>query len=140
MTSAGQLPFALKLTARVAPVAANTDANSVVAIVPRDGQVTAASIVFDGAIDGDDTNSRTFQLINKGAAGAGTAVIAELTFPNANNAAAYVPEAMTVDTDPASTNDVTAGDILVLAETTPGTGVANPGGLILVTIGNSASE
>lgn len=138
MSTAGMLPFALKLTANFAPVAANTDASTVVAIVPRDGQVTACAAVFAGAIDGDDTNTRTFQLVNKGQDGSGTTVIAELLLPNANNAVAFDAEPFTIDTDPAATNDVAAGDVLALVETTPGTGVANPGGLLLVTVGNSA--
>lgn len=101
--------------------------------VKRAGTVTSASMIPDSAITGAATNNRRVRIINKGAAGTGTTIIAELAFDNAVNAAVTDEKALTLSSTAANL-EVAAGDVLAYESTAIGTGIADPGGAVQVEI------
>jgi hypothetical protein len=103
---------------------------------PFDGTVTAVTFTPEAAITGDNTNTRTFTLVNKGQAGAGTTVVATLAFTTGNNGVAFDEKAFTLSAVAGATA-VVEGDILAAVEAVAGTGLANPGGRIEVTYSRS---
>jgi hypothetical protein len=112
---------------------AATDVDNIVAEAPFDGVVTGVSIIPEAAVTGDDTDTRTFTLINKGQSGAGTTVVATLALETGVNLVAFDEKAFDLSEDEEDL-EVTAGDVLVIAEVTPGNGLAHSGGRIQVTI------
>lgn len=103
---------------------------------PFDGTVTAVTFTPEAAITGDNTNTRTMTLVNKGQAGAGTTVVATLAFTTGNNGVAFDEKAFTLSVVAGATA-VVEGDILAAVEAVAGTGLANPGGRIEVTYSRS---
>ena len=101
--------------------------------VKRDGTVTSATLIPDSAITGAATNHRRVRVINKGQAGTGTTIVAELTFSNGVNAAVTDETALTLS-GTAANLEVVAGDILAYESTAVGTGIADPGGVVQVEI------
>jgi hypothetical protein len=89
------------------------------------------SLLPEAAVTGATATKRTFTLVNKGQAGAGTTVIATLDLITGTNLAAFDEAAFTIAADPA--NKVAAGDILALVETHASTGTAHSGGEVLIT-------
>lgn len=116
----------------LAALAADATADQNVAVAPVTGTVTAVTYTPDTVLTGADTNSATLELINKGAAGAGTTQVAAKAFTNGVNAAAGDETAITLSATPANLN-VTAGDVLAFRRTKVGTGLATPAGLVRVT-------
>jgi hypothetical protein len=112
---------------------AATDVDNIVAEAPFDGVVTGVSIIPEAAVTGNDTDTRTFTLINKGQSGAGTTVVATLALETGVNLVAFDEKAFDLSEDEEDL-EVTAGDVLVIAEVTPGNGLAHSGGRIQVTI------
>lgn len=112
---------------------AATDVDNIVAEAPFDGVVTGVSIIPEAAVTGDDTDTRTFTLINKGQSGVGTTVVATLALETGVNLVAFDEKAFDLSEDEEDL-EVTAGDVLVVAEVTPGNGLAHSGGRIQVTI------
>ena len=101
--------------------------------VDSDGTVTSVTYAPVTAITGANTNTRSLSLVNKGQAGAGNTVIATIQYNSGVNAAASDENAVTLSGTPANLN-VVAGDILQWQSTAVGTGIADPGGLVAVTI------
>src|SRR3954463_9087351 len=95
------------------------------------GKVTSVSYVPEAAATGDNTNARTFTLVNKGTSGSGTTVIATLALTTGVNLVASDEKAFTLSAT-ASDLLVTAGDVLALVSTHTGTGVVDPGGAVVV--------
>jgi len=112
---------------------AGSDLNTNVLVCPRDATVTAVTYATVTAITGADTNTRKVVLVNKGAAGSGTTVIATLQFNNAINTSAAVPKTITLSSTAADLN-VAAGDVLQWQSTHVGTGIADPGGLVAISM------
>src|SRR6185437_4380240 len=100
------------------------------------GTVTSVSYTPEAAITGDNTNTRTMTLVNKGQSGSGSTVIATLAFTTGNNAAA-VDEKQFVMSVVANATTVAAEDVLVAVETVAGTGLATPGGRVEVVLSRS---
>lgn len=98
------------------------------------GKVTSVNYAPEAAATGDNTNARTFTLVNKGQSGAGTTVIATLALTTGVNLVAFDEKAFTLSAT-ASDLLVTQGDVLALVSTHTGTGVVDPGGTVKV-IGN----
>lgn len=117
----------------VPAVAAGADDTTTVAIAPFDGTVTAVTYVADTAITGQDTNTRTLSLINKGAAGSGTTTVATKTFSSGVNASAFDETAITL-TATAADLEVSEGDVLAFKSLHVASGLADPGGTVYVTI------
>ena len=127
-------PFGNQLTCPVQPQAtAGNDLNTNVFIAPRDGTITAVTYATVTAITGANTNTRSESLVNKGQAGAGSTVIATLQFDLGVNTVASDEKTITLSGTPANLN-VVAGDVLQWQSTHIGTGIADPGGLVAVTL------
>jgi len=95
------------------------------------GKVTAVTYTPEAAATGDNTNARTFTLVNKGTNGSGATVIATLALTTGVNLVAFDEKAATL-TATAADLLVTAGDVLSWVSTHTGTGVVDPGGSVKV--------
>lgn len=113
---------------------AASDENSFVARAPFNGTVDAVRFTADAAITGVNTNTRAFQLINKGQAGAGSTVIATLQMNAGVNAVAG--DELTIPVTPANAA-VVAGDILAWFSDAILTGIADPGGMVSIDFSRS---
>lgn len=112
---------------------AGTDDTVILDRAPFAGTVTAVTYAADSAITGANTNTRRVALINRGQAGAGTTVVAELQFDSGVNATAGDEKALTLSVVAGATT-VAAGDILAWFSDAVGTGQADPGGLVSVSL------
>lgn len=132
-----QSPFAQTLENNVAAVAANADADQIIGEAPFDGTVTEVTYTPEANITGDDTETRVLTIVNKGADGNGTTVIATLDFETGVNATDFNESAFTLSVVTDAT-DVTEGDVLAFVSTHGGsTGLADPGGAVRVKIARS---
>lgn len=124
------------LSATIPAVAAAVDDSTVFGEVSFAGTVTSVTYTPEAAITGAATNHRAIRLRNRGAAGTGTTVIAELAFDAGVNAAAFdevtIPLTATV-----ANRAIAEGDILEVFSDSIGTGLADPGGVVQVAIGRS---
>src|SRR4051812_21280953 len=127
-------PFGNVLQTQGQPQAtAGSNLNSNVFRCPSDATVSAGTYAPVAAITGANTNTRSVSLVNKGQSGAGSTVIATIQYNSGVNAAAADENTVTLSGTPANLN-VTAGDILQWQSTAVGTGIADPGGLVCVTV------
>lgn len=122
----------LELVSPGQATAAN-DSTWIVGRVKRAGNVTSVTYAPNADITGAATNNRKFDLINKGQDGNGTTVIATLTFANTVNASDFDEKVIPVSGTPANVA-VAEGDILAWFSDAINTGIADPGGLVTVTI------
>lgn len=133
-TTSGAAPFKRTLFADAPAVAAGSDKSTVVGEVIEAGVVGNVSYVPASDITGANTDSRTFNLINKGQDGNGTTVIATLAMTSGVNASDFDEKALTLS-GTAANLVVAAGDILAFASVHVGsTGLADPGGKVQVEI------
>lgn len=117
--------------------AAAADKETKVGEAPFAGTVTRCAVIQDTTLTGANTESRTLQLFNRGAAGAGTTKVAETAFTSGVNAAADDAVDLTIITA-ASANVVAAGDVLEFKSLHVGaTGLADGGGQVIVEITRS---
>lgn len=123
-------------TARNVALAANASATRAVVKAPFAGVVSSVSYVPDALITGADTNTRTLSVKNRGAAGAGSTEVASLALANGVSATAFDEKAVTLN-GTAANLVVAAGDILSFDSTHAGTGLADPGGLVIIEITRS---
>ncbi len=102
------------------------------------GRVSSVSYTPEAAITGAASPaSRTFTLVNKGAAGVGTTTVATLAMVGGVNGVAFDELAITLS-GTAADLVVAAGDILAWVSTAVGgTGLVDPGGLVQVEIKSS---
>lgn len=128
-----RVPLKRTLAISVAALATNVDGSTILGEVPFAGKVTAVGFIPNAAITGQDTNTRRVALTNRGSAGAGTTEAAFLQFNNGVNAVEFDKKNITLHATVANRN-VAAGDVLTIDSTTPGTGLADPGGLYIVEI------
>jgi len=124
-------PLVRKLTADVPAAATGADGEHDVGQAPFAATVTAVTYLSDTTLTGANTNSRTVVLVNKGAAGSGTTVVATLAFVSGVNATADAPTAVTLSAVAGATT-VASGDVLAWQSTHVGTGLADPGGVVTV--------
>jgi hypothetical protein len=94
--------------------AVTTDAEKAVFVAPTDGTITGVQLLNSVAIAADSANYWTFQIVNKGAAGTGTAVVAAIDTDSGDGGdgeslAEFVATDLTVDAGEA---DFEAGDVL----------------------------
>lgn len=122
------MPTALVKNFDVAP-ATILATNSEVIEAPFDGVVTAVTYTAVAAVTGAASPaSRTISVINKGQAGAGTAVVASLALVSGVNLVAFDEKVITRSTT-AADYAVLAGDILEFrSAAVGGTGLVDPGG------------
>lgn len=111
--------------------AGNADAWSVFK-APANATVTSVTWIPDVNVTGANTNNFALQLINKGAAGAGTTGITTVkTYASGTNSAAFVGEALTLSST-ATDLQLAAGDVIAFVRTVNGTGLASPHGQLEV--------
>lgn len=103
---------------------------------PYAGVLAAASFTPEANVTGDNTNTRTLTIVNKGADGNGTTVMATLALATGVNLTDFNEQAFTLSGTPANLV-VAEGDVLAVAEAVAGSGLANPGGLVRLEISRS---
>jgi hypothetical protein len=127
-------PFGNVLQTQVQPQAtAGSNLNSNVLRAPSDSTVSAVTYAPVTVITGANTNTRSVSLVNKGQSGAGNTVVATIQYNSGVNAVAADENTVTLSGTPANLN-LSAGDILQWQSTAVGTGIADPGGLVCVTV------
>lgn len=127
-------PFVQVIEANVPAVStAGNDDDTILGQAPFACTVTSVQYVPEAAITGAATNNRTVSLVNKGQAGSGTTTVASLTFDNGINATANDEKAITLS-GTAANLVLAAGDTLLWRSIHVLTGIADPGGVVRVTI------
>jgi hypothetical protein len=127
-------PFGKVMQNPVAPEATvGNSRNTNLVRVDSAGTVTSVTYAPVTAITGANTNTRSVSLVNKGQSGAGNTIVATIQYNSGVNAAASDENTVTLSGTPANLT-VAAGDILQWQSTAVGTGIADPGGLVCVTI------
>jgi hypothetical protein len=118
----------------VEPVAtAGNSLNTNVYVAPRAATISAVTYVPVSAITGANTNTRSVSLVNKGQTGSGSTVVATLQFNSGVNAGASAMTSVTLS-GTAANRVVAAGDVLQWQSAAVGTGIADPGGLVLISL------
>ncbi len=112
---------------------AGNDDSFVIGRAPYAGTVTSVTYTPEAAITGAATNHRAIRVRNRGQDGSGSTVVAELAFDNGVNATAFDEKTITVSGTAANLT-VVEGDVLELFSDAVGTGIADPGGVVRVTI------
>ena len=115
---------------------AGSDKSGVVGRAPVAATVTGVTYTPNALITGANTNTRRVALINRGQNGAGSTVVAELQFNSGVNAPAFDEKSLTLSATPANLA-VAEGDILEWVSDAVGTGLADPGGLVVVKLSRS---
>jgi hypothetical protein len=95
------------------------------------GKVTSVTYTPEAASTGDNTNYRTYTLVNKGTDGSGTTVIATLALTTGVNLVAFDAKSATLSATAADLV-VTAGDELAWVSTHTASGLVDPGGTVIV--------
>jgi flagellar biosynthesis GTPase FlhF len=126
-------PYVRIIEADVPAVATAASDDTVVGQAPFDCTVTKVEYVPETAVTGADTNSRTVSLVSKGQTGSGTTTVASLALTSGVNAAANDEKTVTLS-GTAANLDLTAGDTLQWRSIAVGTGLADPGGLVRITV------
>lgn len=132
-TSTSQAPLTQVLRYSIPAAAGGADSDTPIGAAPFAGVVTAVKYTPVTVLTGADANSRTISLRNKGLTGAGSTSVASKAFVNGVNAPAMDQTDITLSGTPANL-DVAEGDVLALYSLHIGTGIADPGGLVEVTL------
>jgi hypothetical protein len=127
-----QSPHVDKMEFAIPAVAAGADDTTPLGPAPFDGTVTGVTFIPDAAITGANTDTRKVSIVNAGQAGAGTTEVAALQFNAGVNAAVSDEKALTLSATPANRDAVT-GDVLSWKSDKVGTGIADPGGTVVIT-------
>lgn len=128
-------PLVRKLQSSTEALGATADGTVVIGEAPFAGTVTGVTYTPESDITGAASPaSRTFSLVNKGADGNGTTVVATLAMVSGVNASDFDEKAITLSVV-ADATDVAEGDVLAWTSThVGGTGLADPGGLVEVEV------
>lgn len=119
--------------ANCAAVVLGSSLNTLLGEVPFDGTVTEIYYISNGTITGADTDTRKLEVFNRGLNGAGVVSLGAKQFNATINAVAKDRTALTL-TATLANRDVLAGQVLENASTFVGTGIADPGGVMVVII------
>jgi hypothetical protein len=127
-----QAPLVGTFATDVPPQAtAATDEATVAFRAPYDATVTRVTYTPEAAMTGAATNNRFLRLRNRGQAGSLGVTIAERELVSGQNPAAFDEYDITLHAT-AGNRDVAAGDILEWLSDAQGTGIADPGGRLVV--------
>ena len=129
----GRAPHVSTIKLTVPAVSAAATATAAATECPYAGTVTAVTYTPVANITGDNTNTRTFTLVNKGADGNGTTVIATRAMTTGVNATDFNEDALTLSVVAGATT-VAEGDILAWVSTHAASGLADPGGLVQIDV------
>ena len=110
---------------------AGTDSTFAVGVAPYAATVTKVSYITDDAITGHASNNRTFSLVNRGASGSGTTSVATITSNASTSFTAFDEKALTLSAT-AANRVVAEGDVLAFFSDANASGVADPGGLVVI--------
>lgn len=133
MAPAGEMaPLARKYEVEIPASAVGVDFSGAI-VAEYDGTVTAVTYTPVAAITGAATNNRTFSVVNHLQDGTGATSVASLNFANAVNAAAFDEKVIPLS-GVAGATTVAAGDVLEGKSLHIGTGIADPGGTLVITI------
>lgn len=134
---ADKAPLVTQLTSPSEAVAAAADATVIIGRAGFAGTVTEVTYTPEAAITGANTETRTFNLINKGTAGTGSTLVATLAMVSGVNGVAFDEKTITLSATAANLA-VADGDILAWTSVHSGsTGLADPGGLVKVALSRS---
>lgn len=128
-------PLVLTLGAQTDAIAAGASGSDSLR-APVAGVVTSVTYIPAATITGATTNNRTVSVVNRGQAGAGTTVVATLTFASGVNAPAFDEKAIPLSATAADLV-VAVGDVLEFRSVFAGTGIADPGGTVNLTLSRS---
>jgi hypothetical protein len=117
---------------------AGTDSTFAIDRVKRAGTVTAVTYAPNADITGAATNNRTFSLINKGADGNGTTVVATLSMANGVNASDFDEKTIPLS-GTAANLAVAEGDMLAWFSDAVNTGMVDPGGVVRVEVATTGA-
>jgi len=127
------MPYVAAIDADVpAQATAATAQNWVIGEAPFAGTVTEVSVIPVAAVTANASNYRNFTVQNTGQAGAGTTTVSTMT--TATTGLVVNDERLATLTGTAADLVVAAGDVLRVAETATGTGVAHGGYRVVLKI------
>lgn len=127
-------PLVRTLFVPVEPVAtAANDLTTILCVAPFDGVITEVSYVPAASLSGASTNTRKLSVVNAGQTGSGTTEAASLQLNAGVNLVAGDEKPITLSGTPANLN-VAAGDVLKWVSLHIGSGIADPGGTVKLTI------
>lgn len=129
MANADAHPLVKAETGTIPGAAATTSYDQILAVADWDGELSAASFAPEASITGNTTNTRTLTIVNKGADGTGTTVMATIAFITGNNGVAYVPKDFVLSVVEGATS-FEAGDSIAVSSAYAASGLADPGGLV----------
>ncbi|RPH36343.1 MAG: hypothetical protein EHM90_02220 [Chloroflexi bacterium] len=131
----GAAPLVRTLEIDVPAAGAAVAQDTIIGEAPFAGEVTAVSVISEGAVIAHATNFRTLRVLNKGQAGAGSTVVASLALdtPTTDDLAAKDEKSIPLS-GVADATDVVEGDVLILDETVAASGLAHTGLLVKVDI------
>lgn len=129
--ASGETPFVTTRQSQADAVAAGSDAQTVVCEAPQTGTISRVVYIPSALVTGANTNSRTLTVTNRGATGSGSTNVATLALTSGVNAAADAEKAVTLSGTAANLN-VNQGDVISFESTHVGTGIADPGGAVIV--------
>jgi len=131
-------PHTTKLTGNSPSAIAAADAALHIGEAPYIGEITGVSYTPVADVTGDNTESRTLTLVNRGQTGAGVTVAATLAFVTGVDGTEDDELAFTLGV--AANLDLADGDVLEFVSTSVGgTGLADPGGHVQVEISRGLS-
>lgn len=110
------------------------DVRVIVDRVQRGASVASVDLVPNWSLNGANTNYRTFRLVNRGSNGLGATVVATLDLTSGVNLTACVAKAIPVT---AANAVVAIGDVLEWQSIHAGSGLPDPGGLVIVQFGST---
>lgn len=137
-----QAPLTKVVRVRVPAVAtAGNDLTSVLGAAEFDGTVAGVKYIPDAGLTSNDTNYRTLSIVNKGANGAGATSAASSATKTAGGGGtgdftAFKAVSIALSGTPANLA-FASGDVLAFSSVHVGTGVADPGGVVEVTLSRS---
>ena len=117
-------------------VAIGDDDQTPIATAEYAGTVTSVKWIAAAAVTGAGTNTRKLDFVNKGSDGGGATVVATIQFDSGTDAAAMDETALAVASESATVAD---GDVLSLESAAVGTGLADPGGKVVVEVTRSTT-
>lgn len=131
---AQQAPLTRTLQQFVQPVAtAGNDLLTIVGVAPFAGTVTEVTYTPVATKAGADTNTRTLTLYNRGQAGTGTTVVAQLALTSGVDLTDNDEKAITLS-GTAANLVLAAGDTLEWESLHVSSGITDPGGLVKVKV------
>lgn len=135
---ADRAPLITTVQATVPAAGAAVAQDQVISEAPVAGTVVEVRLIPEAALTANGTNFRTFRLVNKGQAGAGSTVVATFATdtPTTDDLVAFDEKIIPLSGTPANLT-VAENDVLAADETVAGSGVAHSGYRMEVDISRS---